>query len=501
MQLTKVTNMKIKPLQKIWPAAQTLAGRRHQATDARPYKEVPGPPSWPVIGPLLEFIPGGSIGDMTLDPKVFRLLNEKFGDIVRVDPILTKPGMCFLFDPEAISQVLRGESVYPVRPGFDSLTYYRKKYMKTDITGLITEHGEKWKTIRSKVNPVLLHPKIMKLYEPVIDEVAQDMIKRIRSLRDSDLMIREGLDYELNKWGLESISTVALGGRLGALDPDLPEDSPVAQLIQCVHDVLEVLQEMDFNKPGMWKYIPTKQFREAMKLYDQQMQLSKYFVMRAVKDIERNRNVNSNEKSVLEKLLEIDEDIAVVMASDMLFGGVDASAHTVLAIMHLLATNPEKQTKLREEVLKNGDRKYLKACIKEGMRLKPIAVGNGRDTSKEYILHGYRIPKKTRVIFAHLAISMKETQYPRPNDFIPERWLTTKEDPLFHGHAHPFATMPFGFGARQCIGKPIAMIELEAIISRLVQNFEIGWQGPQPAFKLVALNYFVGPFGFVFKDV
>lgn len=85
-------------------------------------------------------------------------------------------------------------------------------------------------------------------------------------------MIREGLDYELNKWGLESISTVALGGRLGALDPDLPEDSPVAQLIQCVHDVLEVLQEMDFNKPGMWKYIPTKQFREAMKLYDQQMQ-------------------------------------------------------------------------------------------------------------------------------------------------------------------------------------------------------------------------------------
>lgn len=62
--------------------------------------------------------------------------------------------------------------------------------------------------------------------------------------------------------------------------------------------------------------------------------------------------------------------------------------------MHLLATNPEKQTKLREEVLKNGDRKYLKACIKEGMRLKPIAVGNGRDTSKEYILHGYRIPKK-----------------------------------------------------------------------------------------------------------
>lgn len=73
----------------------------------------------------------------------------------------------------------------------------------------------------------------------------------------------------------------------------------------------------------MW-FAQVFNFIVAIVQYEFYSRLSKYFVSRAVKDIERNRNVNSNEKSVLEKLLEIDEDIAVVMASDMLFGGVDA---------------------------------------------------------------------------------------------------------------------------------------------------------------------------------
>ena len=57
------------------------------------------------------------------------------------------------------------------------------------------------------------------------------------------------------------------------------------------------------------------------------------------------------------------------------------------------------------------------------------------------------------VTFAHQSLSLMDDQYPRPKEFIPERWLTNKEDPLYHGHAHPFANSPFGFGVRSCIGK------------------------------------------------
>lgn len=46
-------------------------------------------------------------------------------------------------------------------------------------------------------------------------------------------------------------------------------------------------------------------------------------------------------------------------------------------------------------------RPYLKACIKESIRLLPVTAGNIRQTSKEYNLMGYQIPKGVSA-FKHL---------------------------------------------------------------------------------------------------
>lgn len=75
-------------------------------------------------------------------------------------------------------------------------------------------------------------------------------------------------------------------------------------------------------------------------------------------------------------------------------------------ILYLLATNPDKQAKLREElrtVLPKKDSPltpenmrnlpYLRACIKEGLRLCPPAAGNVRAAGKDMVLQGYQIPK------------------------------------------------------------------------------------------------------------
>lgn len=44
---------------------------------------------------------------------------------------------------------------------------------------------------------------------------------------------------------------------------------------------------------------------------------------KAVKELQSKNQPSTDEKGVLEKLLEINENIAVIMASDMLFAGVD----------------------------------------------------------------------------------------------------------------------------------------------------------------------------------
>jgi hypothetical protein len=36
---------------------------------------------------------------------------------------------------------------------------------------------------------------------------------------------------------------------------------------------------------------------------------------------------------------------------------------------------------------------YLKACVKESLRLMPATLGNGRITEKNLVLSGYQVPK------------------------------------------------------------------------------------------------------------
>lgn len=72
----------------------------------------------------------------------------------------------------------------------------------------------------------------------------------------------------------------------------------------------------------------------------------------------------------------------------------------------MLAKNPDKQDKLRQEImtiLPNVDSMltseslnnlpYFRACIKESMRIQPVVAGNLRAAGKDIVLGGYQIPK------------------------------------------------------------------------------------------------------------
>ncbi|XP_050678123.1 cytochrome P450 CYP12A2-like [Leptidea sinapis] len=469
------------------------------------WKEIPGPSSVPVIGQLHHFLPGGSLHNCTgfeFQDKLY----TNYGPIVKLDRIFAgRPGI-FVYDLDSVAQVLRGENWLPVRPGFQILYYYRNFYNQpkggaTQPTGLISDHGEKWKQIRSMVNPIVMQPNVVNLYSKISEEVSEDLIKRLRLLRDENNMIKDNFDYQMNLWALESVSAIALGERLNALDENLSEDSPAKKLINYVHEFFAIAEDLDY-KPSLWRYISTPAYRRAMKVFSSIDEITLSFVKKAREKLKNDIEKPDELKSVLEKLLEIDERIALIMASDLLFTGVDTVGNTMSATLYLLASNPEKQRILREEVMSRDEKKtYLKACIKESFRVMPVTGGNGRLTTREYNLLGYQVPKDMFMVFPHQYFSKMEDQFPRANEFIPERWIVDKDDPLYHGHAHPFAYSPFGFGARICIGRRIADLELETLISKMVENFQIDWVGPPPTMYQCSLNYFKGPFNFVFNDI
>ena len=76
-------------------------------------------------------------------------------------------------------------------------------------------------------------------------------------------------------------------------------------------------------------------------------------------------------------------------------------------MLFCLAKNPEKQEKVREEIMSILPEKsseltaeamkslpYLRAALKESLRLFPVTVGTMRATTKDMVFQGYQVPKK-----------------------------------------------------------------------------------------------------------
>lgn len=184
-----------------------------------------------------------------------------------------------------------------------------------------------------------------------------------------------------------------------------------------------------------------------------------------------------------------------------------------------LAKNPEKQAKLREEVfriLPNKDSEfteestrnmpYLRACIKESLRVYPLTVGNSRAPIRDVVLSGYRVPKNTRVTMVSIALLKDEQYFARAQEYLPERWLRDREikehDNTSLKPSCPFVYLPFGFGPRTCIGRRIVEMELELGIARLIRNFYVEFNYPtNNAFKSVLMNIPNIPLNFKFTDV
>lgn len=73
-------------------------------------------------------------------------------------------------------------------------------------------------------------------------------------------------------------------------------------------------------------------------------------------------------------------------------------AFTTTCLLYNLATNQNVQDKLRDIINSSEqNNKYLRACLKESLRLFAVVPANLRRTTKEHVVDGYHIPKGVRI--------------------------------------------------------------------------------------------------------
>ena len=88
-----------------------------------------------------------------------------------------------------------------------------------------------------------------------------------------------------------------------------------------------------------------------------------------------------------------------------------------------------------------------------------------RVTTSTVELGGYSLEPGTIVMGSIYLTHHRKEIYPDPDRFKPERFLERRFS--------PYEYLPFGGGARRCIGMAFAQFEMKLVISRILSSFEL----------------------------
>ncbi|KAM6958598.1 sterol 26-hydroxylase, mitochondrial isoform 2-T2 [Tautogolabrus adspersus] len=392
--------------------------------------------------------------------------------------------------PELIAQVIRQEGRHPVRAELPHWKEYRD--LRGQAYGLHVDTGQEWYRIRSALNPKMLKLRAVSAYAPIIHQVVGELLRRVELLRCSsqDQSTVSDIAAEFYKFGFEGISAILFETRLGCLQEEIPENT--LRFISAVNDML-TLSETVILFPR-WSRSVLPFWRRFVQAWDDLYDVAQTLINRRVAEIKA--QVCSGEQTegmYLTYLLSSDKlsrAEVYISITELLLGGVDTTSNTLSWALYRLARDRTAQDRLycevnsvcpdrREPTTDDLSRMpYLKAVIKETLRLYPVVPGNGRFiTENEVVVDNYWFPKKTQFHLCHYAASHDEAEFVDAELFIPERWLRAETSGRgakagVYQH-HPYSFIPFGVGVRACVGKRVAEMEMYFALSRLMQHYEV----------------------------
>ncbi|GFQ86911.1 probable cytochrome P450 301a1, mitochondrial [Trichonephila clavata] len=450
---------------------------------AKPFKDIPSPISLPFIGTAWQMMP--IIGRYSIERQneANREKRKIFGDIIREKLGPIDAVICYTV--EDLEVLMKNEGTTPHRIEFSTLKAYRE-YRKEwfNTSGLLVIQGEEWRHLRTKTQKHLLKPASIMAYLDPLQDVSTDFVKRVFQIRDQNKEIPD-MTEELYKWALESVSLVGLDTRLGCLESNLSPDSDAMQMIQSVLTQFECMNKLEAFSGNIqfWRYFTTPMWKKFTKASDIYAKIAFKYINKSLEDIKLKEDSEDLKLTLLQAMLakkDLSVKDAMVFVADMLMAGIETTSHTVGFLLYHLAKNPEKQELLYQEInrlLPSKDMKltptiydelrYLKACVKESMRLKPVIGGAARTLANDVVLSGYKVPAGAMVFVAYEEIFLSEKNFKNAEKFVPERWLNRQEKP------NPFAFVPFGFGPRSCIGKRLALLEINSLAIEILRNFKV----------------------------
>lgn len=176
----------------------------------------------------------------------------------------------------------------------------------------------------------------------------------------------------------------------------------------------------------------------------------------------------------------------------LLVTGHESTANAIVWVFYVLAQHPEIEARVRAEFEQvcggetptDGDLQnlsYQRMVINEVMRLYPPAWTVSRTALEDDVINGYPVPAGSSVMISPYVIHRNPRYWPDPDKFDPSRFLPEEQE-----KRPKFSYIAFGGGPRSCIGSNFAMMEMQLVITMLLQAFHMEL-APQPPIEREAV--------------
>ncbi|XP_055681822.1 uncharacterized protein LOC129789199 [Lutzomyia longipalpis] len=357
-----------------------------------------------------------------------------------------------------------------------------------DVIGsnnILALKGQAWKNMRSKLSPIFTAGKLKNFFKLLL-EVSDVLEKKLTSEITS-----QSREYEMKElasyFSTDTIAITAFGVKANSLL------NPNAEFFNNAMRAVKFDWKRGFEfaicmiLPEVGKRLGFTFFsKETNKFLRSSMN---YVIEERIKSGGKRNDLID----ILNDLKEKDpdfftRDVIVAQAAVFLIAGAETSSSAISFTLYELSRHLEIQEKLRKEIktyLEKHDGKveyetinemeYLTCVIQEALRLYPTApfldrtcVPLGKDSYSLEPYHSFSIPRGMPVAVPAIAVQRDPKFFPKPLEFIPERFSHENRDSI-----NPVAFLPFGIGPRSCVGLRFGYLQVKLALITILRNYRV----------------------------
>jgi len=385
-----------------------------------------------------------NIKNITTDPLTYLESTwAEFGDVVQFP--IPKPATYMVSSPEGAREVLVNQHNETSKR---TLQYNNLSLVTGE--GLLTADTQAWRPRRRMLQPAF-HKEMIALSEHHIEAGLTKLDNHWLELTSVGPAIVD-IDHAMMSLALEITC-----GALFGIEVDDDVDEITSATLTALHGVVARAR----NPISLPLVIPTPanlKMKRAIKRLDKAVEA--ILISRELDKLPAQAPI----RDMLDVLLDPDLETPLTKQqirdeiATFIVAGHETVASALTWAWHLLVANPDELQKLKQDPTR------AQLVFDESLRLYPPAWVITRRTLTDITVEDVLIPANSLVIVSPWLVHRNPKAWENPREFNPDR---------FQSGSPQLGYIPFGAGARLCIGKEMARLEGARILAHIATNWNI----------------------------